>query len=242
MIEHQRAERALPGPDLVEERQGTRPAVERAYALAQKINVAPTITTQPVDKNVNQTSNAVFSVMATGTPAPSYQWRKNGVNLVNGGNVSGATSASLAVSGVLNADEGSYSVMVTNPAGFEVSRDAILAVIDPVISTPPASRINNAGTEATFSVGVTGTPTLSYQWYKGPGSPGTALSDGSNVAGARTRELNLLSVASSVRFNRARSASTSGSPVGPSTPPFQLRLSLVPSWLPSPLASLCLWL
>jgi hypothetical protein len=48
------------------------------------------------------------------------------------------------------------------------------------------------------------------------------------------------SVASIARDWRARSASTSASAVGPSAPQFQERLSLVPSRLDSPLASLCL--
>ena len=43
-----------------------------------------------------------------------------------------------------------------------------------------------------------------------------------------------------LRTWRARSASIAGSSVSPSTPQFQLRLSSVPSRLPSPLASLCL--
>ena len=38
---------------------------------------------------------------------------------------------------------------------------------------------------------------------------------------------------------RLRSFSTAGSSVGPSTPQFQLRLSLAPSRLSSPFASLC---
>jgi hypothetical protein len=47
-------------------------------------------------------------------------------------------------------------------------------------------------------------------------------------------------VASIARDWRARSASTPVSVVGPSAPQFQERLSLVPSRLDSPLASLCL--
>ena len=50
------------------------------------------------------------------------------------------------------------------------------------------------------------------------------------------------SVASRLRRWRPRSARMSGSSVGPSTPQFQDRLKLSPSWLPSPLASLCFWL
>src|ERR1700677_773751 len=48
------------------------------------------------------------------------------------------------------------------------------------------------------------------------------------------------SVVSMARDCLARSASTSGSVVSPSAPQFQERLSLVPSLLASPFASLCL--
>ncbi len=48
-------------------------------------------------------------------------------------------------------------------------------------------------------------------------------------------------VARSARDSRARSARTSGSPVGPSTPQFHDRLSSRPSRSLSPFASLCLW-
>jgi hypothetical protein len=47
------------------------------------------------------------------------------------------------------------------------------------------------------------------------------------------------SVASRLRIWRARSASTAGSELGPSTPQFHDRLWLLPSRLSSPLASLC---
>src|SRR5215469_3342327 len=48
------------------------------------------------------------------------------------------------------------------------------------------------------------------------------------------------SVARRLRRCLARSAMIAGSLAGPSAPQFQDRLSLLPSWLPSPLASLCL--
>jgi len=51
---------------------------------------------------------ASFTVAATGTPAPTYQWRKNGTNL------SGATSATLTLTNVSAADAGSYDVIATN--------------------------------------------------------------------------------------------------------------------------------
>src|SRR5262249_23109068 len=58
-----------------------------------------TILTQPQSLTNNAGTLATFTVTAGGTN-PSYQWRKNGANLSNGGNVSGATSSSLALSAV----------------------------------------------------------------------------------------------------------------------------------------------
>ncbi|MGZ7074207.1 MAG: immunoglobulin domain-containing protein, partial [Candidatus Angelobacter sp.] len=40
--------------------------------------VAPSITTQPVDKTVTTGQTASFTVTATGTAPLSYQWKKNG--------------------------------------------------------------------------------------------------------------------------------------------------------------------
>ncbi len=47
------------------------------------VNVAPAISSQPQSVTVYVNSNATFSVTASGTPAPAYQWRFNGANLAN---------------------------------------------------------------------------------------------------------------------------------------------------------------
>jgi uncharacterized membrane protein len=90
------------------------------------VNVAPTISQQPQDLNVNQGSSAAFSVVATGTPAPAYQWRFNGTN------ISGATASSYVLAHVEPENAGSYSVVVTNVAGSVTSSNAMLAVTQPI--------------------------------------------------------------------------------------------------------------
>src|SRR5262249_42648321 len=70
--------------------------------------VPPTITTQPKSATVSVGKRVTFSVNASGTTPLSYQWQFNGLNLVNGGNVSGATSASLTVANVQPTNAGSY--------------------------------------------------------------------------------------------------------------------------------------
>jgi Immunoglobulin I-set domain len=90
----------------------------------------PVITGLPSPVYVNSTSNASITVTATGTSL-TYRWRKNGVNLNNGGNVSGATSATLALNNVSGADEASYSVVVTDNIGRAATNSSFLVVFNP---------------------------------------------------------------------------------------------------------------
>ena len=61
---------------------------------ALTLNAATAITAQPQPQSVAALGTANFSVTATGCSL-TYQWQKNGVNLSNGGNISGATTATL---------------------------------------------------------------------------------------------------------------------------------------------------
>ncbi len=93
--------------------------------------VGPTITTQPQSQTVTAGFTAQFSVVATGTPAPTYQWQFNGAP------VAGATSATLTLSGVQSSGAGTYTVVVTNPAGSVTSNPATLTVN--AVTPPPPS-------------------------------------------------------------------------------------------------------
>jgi uncharacterized repeat protein (TIGR03803 family) len=85
--------------------------------------IAPNITSQPVNQNVNVGDTAVFSVTVTSLAALHYQWLKNGLPL------SGATSARLTLPDVQLSDSGNmFSCIVSNLAGVAVSTNAALAV------------------------------------------------------------------------------------------------------------------
>jgi uncharacterized repeat protein (TIGR03803 family) len=88
----------------------------------------PVITAQPQSLMITASNTASFSVTASGTTPLSYQWRKDGTNLVNGGRISGATSNVLTITGALTNDTGSYLVVVTNAYGQAVSSNAVLRV------------------------------------------------------------------------------------------------------------------
>ncbi len=84
--------------------------------------VAPAISTQPLNVFVKVTSNATFSVTASGIPVPLYQWRLNGTNLA------GANRSTFTHTNSQYADAGNYSVVVSNLAGSITSSNALLTI------------------------------------------------------------------------------------------------------------------
>jgi len=81
----------------------------------------PTITLQPVPISVPSGQAGAYTVAATGIGL-NYQWRRTGTNLVNGGNISGATTPTLQIYPVGASDAQStangYSVIVGGAGGF----------------------------------------------------------------------------------------------------------------------------
>jgi len=84
------------------------------------INPPTAITAQPDSTTGFEGGSANFSVTATGAGL-TYQWRKDSVDLVDGGNIAGATSATLTVSTLSAADEGSYDCVVGGDCGADVT-------------------------------------------------------------------------------------------------------------------------
>lgn len=129
--------------------------------------VAPAITAQPAAVSVASGQSAVFAVAATGSPAPSYQWRRNGTA------IPGATGSSLRLAAVDAALAGNYDVVVANAAGSVTSAAAALTVT----GSPAAVRIQASattlavGANATFTSSVTGVAATGYQWLR----DGTAI-------------------------------------------------------------------
>src|ERR1019366_8761184 len=84
----------------------------------------PTITSQPVPVTVANGGSCAFSVAANGFNV-TYQWHRYGTNLLNGGNISGATSSQLIVSPAGSADALSgangYYVTVTGTGPFSTN-------------------------------------------------------------------------------------------------------------------------
>ncbi len=92
------------------------------------VNTPPSIGTQPGTANPALGGSASFNVVATGAGL-SYQWRRDGTNLNNGGNISGATSATLTVNPVGLADgvgaANGYDVVVSGTCAPPATSDRV---------------------------------------------------------------------------------------------------------------------
>ena len=125
------------------------------------IQTAVTITTQPTSQTVSTSANITFTAAATGNPAPTFQWRRNGVNL------SGATGTSLSLTNVQPTDAADYTVLVNNSSGTVISNKATLVVNGaPVITAQPLTQSARSNSTLTLRVAAAGTAPLSYQWKK----------------------------------------------------------------------------
>ena len=137
----------------------------------------PQFQQQPQGKTVYSGSAVTLGVAATGG-ALRYQWRLNGVP------ISGATSASLTLPNAQTANDGNYTVSVSNALGETVSTAARLTVKTPVLPvfiTQPQSQAISLLQSVTFSASASGDPLPTYQWQK----------NGAAITGATSSTLTL---------------------------------------------------
>ena len=139
--------------------------------------VAPSISAQPQPQTVTAGQSATFSVTASGTPTPSYQWFKNDTAIAL------ATSSSYPLTNVKANDAGTYKVTVINGIlPNDTSSGAVLTVNS--ITIQPQSDTVTVGDSVTFTATITGTPPVSYQWNK----------DGTPIPGATSSSYSITSV------------------------------------------------
>ena len=145
---------------------------------AQTVGTAPTgaavITTDPADQTATVPAPATFTVVASGSPSPTFQWNLNAVPIF------GATAASYTTPATsADMDGQSYTVTVSNGIGTPATSNAatLNLLYAPSISQDPASVTVASGAPATFSVVASGKPLPTCQWSRnGKAIPGaTAL-------------------------------------------------------------------
>jgi len=154
----------------------TLPLVQLAQAAAYRVDVsnpagtvtstevtltvyqAPAITSQPVDRILNQGQSGSLSVTASGIPSPAYRWWFTNAPLPGG------TNATLPLTSVQPAHGGSYWVIVSNLAGVVTSRVAsVQVIVPPAFLQQPSSQTVDRGDDVTFTVVASGTAPR-FQW------------------------------------------------------------------------------
>ncbi|MCU0772830.1 MAG: autotransporter-associated beta strand repeat-containing protein, partial [Verrucomicrobia bacterium] len=127
----------------------------KSWADATPSSCAAISIVQPPQAATNGVGGSVtFTVSATGTD-PIYQWKRYGTNLVDGGNISGATDSTLVINPLTLADEAlganGYSVVVANTCGSGSSQTAGPVNLDVVNGN---NLIWSGGNGATWSPGA----------------------------------------------------------------------------------------
>lgn len=147
----------------------------------------PVITQQPVSVDICPGANTSFSVSNTAAGSSTYQWFRNGSALTNGGAISGATTASLTVTGATTADTGIYVLRTWLCQGdTAVSANARLRLntlsLDPTSITASPKDTICIGKTATLQVngGSLGTG-ATWRWYSGSCS-GTSIGSGTSIS------------------------------------------------------------
>lgn len=97
---------------------------QTSQAATLTLNAAPeppVVLTSPVDQRVFEGQSATFTAIASGVPQPTYQWRKDGLD------IGGATANAYTISAAQLSDAAAYSVVILNPLG-SVTNEATLTV------------------------------------------------------------------------------------------------------------------
>ncbi len=132
-----------------------------------------TINTQPQGATKDPGENHTFTVAVTAPGGTvTYQWRKNGLS------ITGATNATLVLTGISEGNEGTYDVVISTEYSRVVSDPAVLNVnniiSEVIITRSPSDEVLDEGGSVTFTAVANGSGTLTYQWRK----------DGDDIEGA----------------------------------------------------------
>lgn len=147
------------------------------------VRTAPVISAQTssATRCVGQGQN--FSVTASGSPTPTYQWYKDDVA------ISGATNNAFAISVVAATDAGNYQCVVSNACGYAQSSIKTLTVnTAPVVTFQTANSTKCTGQSITLDTKATGTSPLSYQWYQWGNPISTAINNFYSINGISTAD------------------------------------------------------
>jgi hypothetical protein len=109
---------------------GTVPVFSNGLTSAvATLGIPPSIVIPPMDTTVNRGTMASFSVTAAGAAPMTFQWLKDGTNILTDDNkVNGSSTTTLTLTRIQDAAAGAYSVMASNVYGSITSPPAQLTL------------------------------------------------------------------------------------------------------------------
>ncbi len=117
------------------------------WLLTTYAATAPIIVAQPQSQTLAAGNSASFNVVVSGSANLFYQWYFNTNTLING-----ATNAALNIVNLQTTNAGTYSVIITNPAGSVTSSFAMLTIATGNVTPPQISGAGFSGGNFSFSV------------------------------------------------------------------------------------------
>ena len=125
--------------------------------------VPPSIGTQPTNTVVISSQPASFTVVASGVPAPTYQWYKNSLaNPISSAFNISATNATFDLESTGPSDTATYFVVVSNPAGSVTSSNVTLTVNSTMAATAmkPANGSSGISYDTPLYITFNSAPTI----------------------------------------------------------------------------------
>lgn len=132
------------------------------YSVARGSAVPPSITSFPTSLERYEGLDIRLTVVASGTLPMVYQWQKDGANLTNGGQISGAQSATLVVSNTVAGDAAGYRVLISNGSGETVTSDVATVTLRAPAGGSYEQAIVSAGPLAYWRLNETGDTAFDY--------------------------------------------------------------------------------
>ncbi|HYE32574.1 MAG TPA: immunoglobulin domain-containing protein, partial [Methylomirabilota bacterium] len=117
------------------------------------------MTLQPVDTEIMEGNADVLFGFATGTGSITYQWRRNGAELVN------ETNSTLVLANATSALAGLYDLVARNDLSASTSAVARVTIAErPRLQPLPFESIVAVGSDFTLNAAATGLQPMTYQW------------------------------------------------------------------------------
>jgi len=125
------------------------------------IMAPPAISNSPANVTILPGQSATLSVGATGTPPLYYQWSQNNIA------IAGATNNSFAINNATIANQGIYSLTLSNAVGIAQSASAFVTVLlPPTIMVQPTNQVVVIGNNIAISTVASSSTPITYYWLK----------------------------------------------------------------------------